>query len=72
MWTATNILIKKIGRDRSVGKSSASQSGDLGFKFQWGLDLGYPMHEWEGKRLPTVKVILHQLAWLTGANDLKI
>ncbi len=24
------------------------------------------MHEWEGKRLPAVKVILHQLAWLTG------
>ncbi len=26
-----------------------------------------PMHESEGKRLPAVKVILHQLAKLTGA-----
>ncbi len=55
------------GRDSSVGKSSASQSGDTGFKSQWGFDSGHPMHEWEVKRLPAVKVILHQLAWLTGA-----
>ncbi len=25
------------------------------------LNLGHPMHEWEEKRLPALKLILHQL-----------
>ncbi len=32
-----------------------------------GLGSGHPMHEWEMKRLPVVKFIFNQLAWLTGA-----
>ncbi len=39
----------------------------LGFESLWGLDSGHPIHGWEGKRLPKVIVILHELAWLTGA-----
>ncbi len=57
----------KGGRDNSVGKSSASQSGDPRIESWWELVSGHPMHEWERKRLPAVKVILHQLTWLTGA-----
>ncbi len=55
------------GRDSSVGKSSACQSGNPGSILSGGIDSGHPMHEWEGKRLPAVKVILRKLAWLTGA-----
>ncbi len=60
-------MLMSGGRDSSVGKSSASQSGGPRFEFPVGLGSGHPMHEWEGKRLPAVNVILHQLAWLTGA-----
>ncbi len=65
-WFGSFIKKLKInrGRDSSVGKSSVSQAG---FESQWGIDSGHTMHEWDGKRLTTVKVILHQLAWLTGA-----
>ncbi len=52
-------------RDSSVGKSPASHAGDPGSK--WGFDSDQPMDVWEGKRLPAVQVILHQLDWLTGA-----
>ncbi len=64
------ILIAWLGgRDSSVGKSSASQAGDPGSNPGLGLTSGHPIHEREGKRLPAVKVILHQLAWLTGAYE---
>ncbi len=53
--------------DSSVDKSSTFQSGDPGSNPIGGLDSGHSVHEWEGMRLPAVKVILHQLAWLTGA-----
>ncbi len=54
-------------RERSVCKSSASHAVDPGSNPGGGLTGVTPMHEWEGKRLPTVKIILQQLAWMTGA-----
>ncbi len=54
------------GWDILVGKASTSHAGDLGLNPGEGLTQLTPMHEWEGKRLPAVKVILHQLPWLTG------
>ncbi len=63
----SNIVFRKIGgRDSSVGKSSASQSRDPGSNPGGGLTRVTQCMK-EGKRLPAVKVILHQLAWLTGA-----
>ncbi len=46
-------------RDSSVGKLSASQAGDLGSNTGGGLTQVTPIYEWEGQRLPAVKVILH-------------
>ncbi len=56
------------GRDSWVGKSSASQAEDSGSNPGRHLTLVHPMHDWEGKRLPAVKFILLQLAWLIGAQ----
>ncbi len=48
------------GCDRSVGMSSASPSNPK----TAGLTQVTPTHEEEGKKLPAVIVILHQLVWL--------
>ncbi len=50
------------------GNKQCKQGEGLGPRFEsWhGLGSGDPTHEWEGKRLAAVTVILYQLAWLTG------
>ncbi len=48
--------------DSSVGKSGNPGSIPVG-----GLTRVTQCTEWEWKRLPAVKVVLHQLAWLTDA-----
>ncbi len=58
------LLISRFpgGSDSSVGKSSASHAGDPGLNPGVGcLTQVTPIHEWQGKRLLAVKVILHQL-----------
>ncbi len=58
------IIILQVGIVQLV--SHRFSSWGSGFESRWGFDSGDPMHEWEGKRLPAVKVLLHQLAWRTG------
>ncbi len=65
IYNKTNIT--RVGRDSSVGKSPTSHAGELGSNPSEGLTWVTTMYKWEGKRLTAVKVILHQLAWLTCA-----
>ncbi len=53
------------GRGRDISVICIS-SWEPSFESRWGLDSGHPMHEREGRILPDVKVILHQLALLKG------
>ncbi len=67
-WATSKHIIDNGIMASPVGKSSASHTRDPGSNLCLGLTLFTPVHEWEGKRLPAVKVILHQLAWHTSAQ----
>ncbi len=54
----------KSDMGRGIGQLVSRPPLILGTRVRtwWGLDSGHPMHVWEVKRLPAVKVTLHQLA----------
>ncbi len=58
---------KSAGRDSSVGKLFAFQAEELGSNPGGGLTWVTQYMNERGRDLPAVKVILHQLALLTGA-----
>ncbi len=62
-WTVTVKTSRKtmVGgwANSSFGKSFTSRAGYPGSNTSWVLTWVTPMHEWEGKRLLAVKVILH-------------
>ncbi len=64
-WPLSECNLNRV-RDSSGDGLSSSYAGDPGSDPQLGLDLGHTNAWMSRKRLPVVKVIMHQLAWLTG------